>query len=237
MKKMISRVAMTVLFGVAAMLTVSCGGGSKSGGGSGSVKVSKNEFLGTIPSLYANYGAEKEAVDTRLKTEYWTLYNDGKTEKAEELKKESEAKLEELKTKFKTDLDAEIKAVIGRDVPVVISAALKNSGELLFSVESPTKLTESQYSDQFYTGPGAVLKISATGDKIGGTAYYQFVTTDGTVLDSGSLTLKEGERLIDVGPRGFSEPELWVDFERIEFRTFDEWSAGSKERLERLKSK
>lgn len=193
-----------------------CGGGSSSGGG----KVKQNEFIGKLPAIYAAYEGAKDEVKAKVEK----LMADEKIGEAVKVQQEFDDKEDERDAQFKADLVAEIATLVGRDIPVSYSDALKNSGELFYTVES-AKLTESQYPKQMRQSPGIALKFTAAnGKQLGGMAHVRAVAADGSWIGSGASYRfdESGETNISHIGGIVYNPADWANFAGIRFCTVDE---------------
>ncbi|MDR1671769.1 MAG: hypothetical protein LBR57_04555, partial [Alistipes sp.] len=111
-----------ILLAAGAMLLAGCGGGGAGGG-----KLKKNDYLGSLPSLYANYNAEKAAAEKELEQKGNKMMEGaGESDYAKVQKLFDDAAEAEKarKEKFKADVAAELTKVVGKEVPVTYGAAL-----------------------------------------------------------------------------------------------------------------
>ena len=203
--------------------------------------VSKNEYLGALPSIYASYQAEKEAYEEKVKKEAIGLLNGGEKNisKLKALKEEEKNKLKEMEEQLNKDLRAETRNLAGREIPVSYSESLKDSDEQFYTV-APVILTENDKGA--LTMP---IKIIAKNDiefpKGLHFVHFRFVAADGSTLDPASVYLIDR----DARDRFFAvndliretsydmsviqrEPASWANFVGIEFCTKEESSAASK---------
>lgn len=204
------------------------------GCGSGSSK-SKNQYLGTIPAIHAEYKAKKEALKekkTKLKTpkEFTKWQEDSKANETNAIEK----------------LLAEAEIIANKPIPVSFSKALVESGKLFFNVESamipPIKKKINMDND----GISIKMNITSKEDFVipprkGSDyyMYYRFVTSDGSTIQkkstmplnvfiessSKSFQYKVGDTLIEEHAYLFIEktPELYADFAGIEFISKEEF--------------
>jgi hypothetical protein len=111
-----------ILLAAGAMFLAGCGGG-----GAGGVKLKKNDYLGDLPSLYANYNAQKAAAEKELEQKSNKMMEGASESDYAKIQKlfDDAAEVEKArKEKFKTDVTDELARVVGKDVPVTYSAAL-----------------------------------------------------------------------------------------------------------------
>ena len=124
----------SIILGLACVVIMAgCGGGSGSG-----VKVKKNQYLGELPVIYADYNAKREAHKAKVEEQEKKLMKSGKADfgKIMKLKAEDKEKSEALKEKFKTDLTNEMSKVIGNDIPVTVSEGLTASDKVFYDVSA-----------------------------------------------------------------------------------------------------
>ena len=109
------------VLGIGAITLSSCGG---NGGGS---KLKKNEFLGTLPSLYEAYNTQKADAEARLETESNKLMAGGEKnyEKVQKMFDEAAEKQKTRDAEFKQAVAAELATLVGRQVPVAFSTSLE----------------------------------------------------------------------------------------------------------------
>ena len=211
----------------AVVVFAGCGGGSSDGGS----KVKKNEFLGSLPSIYANFYAAEKADEEKMEK----LAAKGDVNKilkeAEKLEKEEKAR----NKKLKTDVSAEIAKIVGKEIPFSFSKALQDSKELYYSI-APTKLVE--HNGDLAVAFSISSKNSFEVARMGGydyTVYFRFIAADGSTitksvlfavpLQSKPLSVKEGELLLENNhPLNIAgKPETWANFAGIEFITKAEY--------------
>ena len=217
------------VFALAAVLT-GCGGGSSSKSGG----MKKNEYLGSLPAIYAGFQSAKKADEAKIEK----LQETGNFEKMakEAAKIEKEAK--EREAKFEADLKAEMGKIAGKDIPFTCSEAFKKMNcEVVY-----VKLSD-------HSTPGIVASIVAKNDfEVShkeknaddyGNIHYKALAKDGstiakydffmmTVAWGQSKSFTKGQSLHFEGKDAkgwwaFSKaPEKWVDFASIEFITKEE---------------
>ena len=228
MKKKLLFIVSALVYG---LVLVSCGGNS----------VPKNEYLGTLPSIYAAYQADKEAYKNKVQEEAMSLLAGGKQNvaKIKTLADEEKQKLKEMKEQFDKDVRTETKNLAGREIPISYSESLKSSDEQFYSI-APVVLAKSDKGDL-----AMQIKIIAKNDiefpKGLHFAYFRFVAADGSTLDPASIYLIDRNAndrsfaanvLIKEASYDMSiiqnEPALWANFAGIEFCTKEEFLTVSK---------
>ena len=217
------------------MILTSCGGGGETSG------LKKNQYLGSLPAIYANYNAEKKAHEAKIEEQGMKLMAGGEknTNKIMKLMKEDEETSKAMKEKMKTDVSAEIAKIAGKEIPVSYSKELTDSGELFYHV-SPVKLIDNN------GGLAIAIILSAKSDfevpRMKGhdySTYFRLIATDGSTiiksvllpvkLDTKVLSFAAGEQLQE---NKFSihisnKPELYADFAGIEFISKDEYNKSN----------
>ena len=230
---------------ICGVILTGCGGSSGSGGS----KLKNNKYLGLLPSIYANYNADKKAMEEKWHKKYESTKDLKKLMKfGEEQTKEEKA----LKEKFEADCIAERDKNAGNEIPVIFSKALLDSGDLFYDVE-PLKL---YFVSNMATLPAVNFSFTAKHDlelpaRINlytqnkeYVAYYRAVASDGSGLtypDKVVLLYEETKpKSIAAGTAlktndmsnvysstctliNAREPEKWIDFAGIEFVTKSEY--------------
>lgn len=231
---------------VCVSVLTSCGGGSGSGG------VKKNEYFGKLPAIYGDYQAAKKVNEA----ESYKLAEKGKDkqdfEKVLELAAELQKKKKATGEKMEADARAEIKTLVGKEIPVSYSNALQNSGELFYDVSAKLEADKDNYLIDIALAYTAKTNLDVAVREIGKTdkkywAYYRLVSTKGSTIRTGfsSDLVKQGSRplSIDAGTALLKsewnsscdltymmhEPENYADFAGIEFITESEYNAIPKE--------
>ena len=228
MKKRFNIIIFALVCG--AILT-NCGGG---GGGSG---LKKNQYLGSLPAIYANYNAEKKAYEAKIEEQGRKLMDGGEknTDKIMKLMKEDEETTKAMKEKMKTAESAEIAKIAGTEIPVSYSKELTDSDELFYNV-SPIKLIDS--NGELALAISISAKSNFDVPRMKGydySTYFRLVAADGSTiiksvllpvnLDTKALSFAAGEQLLE---NKFSihisnKPELYADFAGIEFISKNEY--------------
>ncbi len=108
-----------------AVVLAGCGGG-------GAVKsgAKKNDILGNLPAIYADYELADEAIEAKLDEEREKLegdFSESKIKKFMALEQKMEQQEEELEAKFDEEKKAEWAKIDGKDIPFTSSAAFEQS--------------------------------------------------------------------------------------------------------------
>jgi len=209
-----------------------CGSGGNGGGaGSSTNNLKKNEFLGSLPSIYANYQASEKADEEKMEK----LAAKGDMNKILKEVEKLEKNEKEKKAKFKEDLSAEIAKIIGKEIPVSFCKELQNSGGLFYEI-APLKLIESSGD------PAVVISVSAKNSfevpRMGGydyTVYFKIIASDGSTIEKSVLlpvqfsnkaqSFTAGQLLLEQKYSLYAgkNPEKWVNFAGIMFITKTEY--------------
>jgi hypothetical protein len=205
-------------------------------GGIRSCEEKKNEYLGSLPAIYAEYNAENKTLEEKKeKTKGTEAYIEANDEGNALWERTAEA------------ASAEIKMLTGEGVPVSYSKALLDSGkdELFYNVSAELGSEEEHEQNLaiiFSFTSKHDLEISHNeGDNY--RAYCRFFASDGSTITqtelfpvdhySNPLAFTAGD-LFDrkssytVIGIGTPNPELYVDFAGIEFITGVEYEALNK---------
>ena len=215
------------------MIFASCGGESSSKSG-----LKKNRYLGSLPAIYADYNATIAAHEAKIEKQGMKLMSGGEknSEKIMTLMQEDQATVKIMKDKLKTDVNAEIAKIVGKDVFVAYSKSLIDSDELFYNVAS-AKLGDNK-------GELAIaIVLSAKNDfevpRMKGydySAYFKLITTDGSIilksvllpvkLDYKAFSIASGELLLENNfPLYISgNLELYANFAGMEFISKDEYN-------------
>ena len=230
MKNKLNKIVFALICG---MMLAGCGGG---GGKSG---LKKNQYLGSLPAIYASYHAEKEVYEAKVREQGEKLMAGGEKNAAKIMKlmmEEKETK-KAMKEKMKATVSAEIAKIAGKEIPVSFSKALLNSDELFYNV-SPIKLVGNNEDLSI------LISLSAKNDfevpRMKGydyCTYFRFITSGGSAITTSVLlpvkleykpfSIAAGEQLMEnnyslsVG----AKPELYADFAGIEFITKAEYDS------------
>ena len=231
MRKQLNIISTVIICGT---ILVSCGGG---GGGSTS-KVKKNQYLGSLPALYADYNAKKELHEAKIEEQGNKLMAGGEknADKIMKLMKEDETTTKAMKEKLKADVSAEIAKMAGNEVPVSYSKALQNSNELFYQV-APAKLVANK------DDVSIAILLSSKNDlevpRMKGydySTYFRLIASDGSTiiksvllpvkLDTKPISFTAGEQLLENNFPVYmsNKPELYANFAGIEFITKDEYN-------------
>ena len=215
MKKTFKTIGTVLICG---LLMTACGGGVGSSKKSG---LSKNEFLGNLPALYADwklYEDDMDAQAAKLKDE---MHTESGMKKAMAWKEKAEKEFAEKQTVYKEDLKAEWAKIDGKEVPFTLSDAFSQTNmqvnRVKFNAEKQQIVAE------------IVAKADGKGDSMS-FAYYRVLAKDGSVISNGhgfylgkSGAIKAGESLFHdntpgTGNHSISKnPEKYADFAKIEF--------------------
>ena len=108
------------IFGIVAIAATlfsvtACGGGKKSG-------LKNNEYLGSLPALYA----DNELTETALKEKAKKITESGNFKKMMKAAAEEAKKAAEQATKFEAAKNAEWEKINGKDIPFTYSEAFEN---------------------------------------------------------------------------------------------------------------
>ena len=198
-------IALTLLF-------IDCGGS-----GSNKSGLKKNEFLGNLPALYADFILAQQA--HKAKEEKARGLSDFEKIMLEFIKLEKEE--EEMNAKFKALIEAEYARGAGAEVPFTFSEALHNSTPR-YRIEK----TGFNKSGNFCLNLFAI-KINTN---IIGTRTldfgYRFVAKDGSTIFADYFTLYgpelNGVKAFCIMSHLPSNPEHFVDFASVEFITEEE---------------
>ncbi len=191
------------------LILTGCGGSGSSGESGG--KIRKNDYLGNLPALYANYNAEKAATEKKIEEQGNKLMAGGEKNagKLQKLFDDQKAKEKELKTKFDAEVKAELEKVIGKDIPVAFSEQLKSSDKFFFDVPV-VKIAEQRGEPRLSISLTA--KDNFTVPSMKGydySVYFRLAGKDGAplersasvilpvTLDRAALPYVKGETLID----------------------------------------
>lgn len=106
---------------VCGAMLAGCGGGGTKGS-----KLSKNDYLGTLPALYDAYNTQKAEAEKSLETESTKLMEGGEKnyDKVQKMFDDAMSAEKERETKFKADVAAELPTLAGKNVPVTYSEGL-----------------------------------------------------------------------------------------------------------------
>ena len=212
------------------MVFAGCGGGNSG--------VKKNQYLGSLPAIYADYNAKKEAHEAKMEKEGNNLISGGEKnmDKIMKLMKEDEETTKNMKDKLKSDVSAEITKIAGTEIPVSYSKALLDSDELFYDV-FPVKLVDNK-------GNIAItIVLSAKYDfevpRMKGydySAYFRLIAADGSTiskstllpvkLENKTLLIAAGQQLLENNFLLYisNQPERYANFSGIEFISKDEYN-------------
>jgi len=222
---------------VCGTMLINCGGsGSNSG-------AKKNQYLGSVPTLYINYEAERDAYEKKADEEGMKLMAGGEKnkDKFEKLTKEVNERLQAMKDKFEADVKTEVQKLASKDIPVSYSENLKNSNMLFYDISSAKlvddngklkisfdAIAKNDFTVPYLKGPdhrAYCRLVTSQGDMIMKTAFPQMVKSETKALD-----VKAGEKLLEgykIDPLSNlkKNPDGCADFAGIEFITSEEYLA------------
>lgn len=223
---------------IACATLVACGGGP---GGSG---LKKNDYLGTLPALYADQAAGLEAIEQKANAQAEKLMagGEGNHDKIQPLYDKATEQMEQLKTQLRSDVEAQIAKLDGGRIPVTFSEALRSSGMDFYEI-SGMKITGERNGSSIV--PSIVFDIIAKNDftvpgmqSYDWSVYYRLTKADGVVdrstsvllpipLERSSRSFTAGTQLLSGAriPLNFSSnaAEL-ADFTGIEFISKSEYN-------------
>jgi len=213
---------------VAAVIMSGCGGGGKSG-------LKKNDYLGNLPALHADYELAKKADKEKLEK----LMAKGKVNKFQSEAMKQEVAKKARKEKFEADKKAEMEKIVGKDIPFTCSEAFNKLN---------CEVASLKFCD-IYGGLGMDISVVAKSDfvvdgKTNGddyrSVYFRFAAKDGATIYKSSLSIfdymsvytkksfTKGQSLQDGNSKVsfyvYDEPEKWVGFASIEFITKEEFN-------------
>lgn len=210
---------------------------SNCGGNSSNSNLKKNQYLGSLPSIYADYNAEKKAYEEKVEKEGEKLMAGGEknSDKFMKLMKEEQEATKAMKEKFEASVKAEVQKLQGTEVPVSYSENLKNSNEQFYTISGVKLIDEN--------GKLMMTFIISVKDDFevptykGGdySAYYRFYATDGSTLqksvfmpiktDTKPLSFTAGQVLLETKSQisMSNNPEPFTEFAGVEFISKDEY--------------
>lgn len=209
-----------------------CGGSGTKGS-----KLSKNDYLGSLPALYESYKTQTAEAEKKLETEGDALVAGGEKnyDKIQKLFDDAAAAQKELETKFKADVAAELPTLEGKEVPVSYSEGLTPfftaTAKLGAGRDEPVLLISLAAKD-------ALTVPSMKGLDYG--AYFCFVDAAGTPLERSTSVLlpiklaqtessfAAGEALLTDYSHGFNLGNYAasrVNFAGLKFITKEEYDA------------
>ena len=209
-----------------------CGGGSSKKSG-----LKKNDYLGSLPALYADYELAKKADNKKIDK----LHETGNLNKImkEVAKIEKEAK--ERDAKHRADVKAEIEKIKGKDIPFTCSEAFKklNCDVTSLKIKSGDDLGVS-FIAPIVAKSDFVVSYKNKNDDDYEYVYYRVVAKDGSTIDTHSFfiflmwgqgpsfTAGQLMRSGDVEATSYfpfsKKSEKWADFAGIEFITREEYN-------------
>lgn len=161
-----------------ATLLASCGG---AGGGKSGLKT--NDYLGSLPALYADHAAELEAIEEKTNAQAEKLMSggEGNYDKIQPLYDKASEQTEKLKEQFKADVAAELGKLTGKAIPITFSEGLKSSGMDFYDV-ADVKLVERRGEALISLNIKAKADFTAPGMQgYDYGVYYRIQTADGAV--------------------------------------------------------
>ena len=233
MKRTLKAILLSLVCGA---IFTGCGGSGSSGSGS---KLKKNQFVGSLPAIYADYAAQKKAHEAKIEEQGQKLIAGGEKNKDKILKlmKEDEEATQAMKEKFQADVKAEIAKVAGKEVPVSYSKALLESEELFYNV-APAKLVDNK--GDLAIGFSFSAKRDFEVPRLKGhdyVTYFRLITSEGSTitksllltvkLENTAFSIAAGELLQEnMFPLSMSgKSSRYADFAGVEFITKAEYEA------------
>jgi len=235
----------SIIFGLACVVIMAgCGGGSGSG-----ANAKKNQYLGSLPVIFADYSAKKEAHKAKAEEKEKKLMKSGKADYGKMMKlniEDKEAK-EALQEKFKKDLANELSKIVGKEIPVIISEGLMASDYFFYDVSAKIieKYENASISVSFSAKDEIVIPRRNTSKY---DVSWLFVTSDGSPINtyggymslfnwsSKDISIAAGEQFKEEEV-GFSDityrPEKYSDFAGIKLMTKDECNEMLKKQKEK----
>ena len=232
MRKVNSVFKMMIAAMICGVVITGCGGG----GGGGKSGLKENEYLGSLPALFADLELAEDAAKEKLEK----VKESGNYEKYAKLEAEEDKAADERNSKFQEAAKAEWEKVNGREIPFSCSEAFKKLNIQIGSVK-----LDASY-------PGIVVTVTAkkdftvNNDNVNDYRLlnYRVLAKDNSVIDKtgfflvylgfkSDIPLKQGEAILfnDSALQGnlqiHNKPQNWVDFASIEFVTVDEYLANN----------
>jgi hypothetical protein len=218
---------------VCGIILMSCGGGS--GGNAPKSGLKDNEFLKSLPALYADDELADAAAKERLKK----VEAGGNWEKFAKEKAKEEAAAEVRYTQFNADRKAVWEQIDGRDIPFTSTEAFNR---LHIQVES-AKLNAEFGGIRFIVKAKQDFTVHSNHNNVNDyrTLFFRVLAKDGSVIEINGANLvfffvypvpfTQGENIlfgesnipIQAAFQISNSPEKWVDFASIEFVTRDEY--------------
>jgi len=161
------------------------------GSGSGGSKLKKNEYLGSLPSICANYEAKRVAFE-----EKWEKKAEKVSDRKKAMKMIAEYDKEEkaMKEKFDADYKSELEKIVGKEIPVTFSKELQSSGDVFYNV-APVKLVNEEGRLAVAISLSAknnfdVPRMKGYDFEVGKTRIVTFVPIGGVPEDAKSIDVK-----------------------------------------------
>jgi len=213
MKNVLKTIGTVLICG---MLMTACGGGSSKKSG-----LSKNESLGNLPALYADWKLYEDDMDAQAAKLRENMHTESGMKKAMEWKDKAEKEYKEREAVYKENLKAEWAKIDGKEVPFTLSDAFSQTNMKINWVKFNAEKQQVEAE--------IVAKADGKFDSMS-FAYYRVLAKDGSVISEGngfylgkSGAVKAGESLFydntnGTGNHSISKnPEKYVDFAKIEF--------------------
>jgi len=197
--KAILKIAGIIAIGAVIIFTMAACGGGGSGAKKSGLKT--DGFFGALPAIYADHNLADDAVREKNKIAK------EKAEKKQDAKAYAKAGeqfskgLEEIGDKLTANVDAEVAKLVGKDVPFTVAENFRTFKVNSLKVDASGNL---------------VMETSDVRRNMMGVAQFTFraVAKDGSVIIE---HVNYGADKVIVSGSMRSEPEKWVDFEKIEF--------------------
>jgi len=195
------------VFGIAAFITVigfamtACGGG----GGYKKSGLSTDGFFGALPGLYADYNIADDVIREKYKAAKEKAEQKRDIKAYQKAEEQFEKSLDEISTKLETDVSAEWAKLAGKDVPFTTSSNFRE-----FKVNS-LKISED--------GHLALSASDVRKNMMGVTSFkFKAIAKDGSVIID---YVGYGSDKIHISQAIWSNPEEFVNFEKIEFSNYE----------------
>lgn len=234
MKNKLQLIALPLL---CCIILASCGGDGNSKNSGGSLK--KNPYLGSLPAIYADYNAEKEAYEKKIEEQGSKLLAGGEKNKDKIMKlmKEEEEKTKAMKEKLEATLKAEIQRLNGTELPISYSEQLKQSDEQFYTI-SGVKLVDN--NGKLYMAYVISAKDKMEVPRYAGTgysAYYRYRAADGSTIQKSVFLPIQADtkpQIFDAGQQLYegqvpismsNRPRRFANFDGVEFISKEEYNA------------
>jgi len=197
MKNTIKIIGIIALAAVIVFTMAACGGG----GGVKKSGLRTDGFFGALPAIFADHNLADEAVRERHRVARERAEQRQNVKAFQKANDDFSQGLSDLGSKLETDVAAEAGRLSGKDVPFTVSDNFREFNVVSLKVND--------------TGNLALTATNVRRNMMGVTSYrFRAVASDGSVIIE---HIAYGSEVVNVTGAMRSEPEKWVDFERIEF--------------------